>query len=555
MPKIHLCKIGALSPDYSHVLDFDSFESRRAYFVERTNVSFTQNCQFSPLLQQLTVPVKDGLTTFYDYLWLEGEKMTDDLFFFIIGEQPYQVGSSTTFNIQLDVFTTYWNHITLESAFVERMHVDRWNSDGFPTKEIEPENIRNGEYRVKNKIAINKNNEGVYIYVATSPLGDMKKTDGTGGDTPPDFPEGGGNCKATGILSYDGFRFIKGYEGFTHTGSYLNGESFRTVGYGFTETSNPEGYNAHKPFPCSEELASELYGQLVDEYASRVWNQCQADGITDLLTYYMFDAMVSLAWNVGVGGFLTYDTSPYQLIRENPLNPQIESVWKSFATTGSGVPMQGLVKRREAEANIYFTGAYEMRPIVNTLDGGYVEGDGHIPSRYLKCNHMIGDLTKYEDANGNVWGLPLDKGYITACYGSYPSGGSHYGIDFTHETKGAIRGTNIYAPKDGMVVQNVVSGHDGDNPDGDGFGNYVSLYDTLTDSYHIFGHMLETPKVKIGQTVDVETVLGRVGTSGHSTGYHLHWEIRYHANNSSYSVNPIKNAQLYQWYYRKDGEN
>ena len=229
-------------------------------------------------------------------------------------------------------------------------------------------------------------------------------------------------------------------------------------------------------------------------------------------------------------------------------------MWKSFATTGGGVPMQGLVLRREAEANIYFSADYEMRPIVNTLDGGYVEGDGSIPSRYVKCNHMTGDNILYEDTNGNMWALPLDKGYISACYGSYPDGGSHFGIDFTHETRGAIRGANIYAPKDGMVVQNVVSGHDGENPDGDGFGNYVCLYDPLTDSYHIFGHMLEEPKVKMGQTVNVDTVLGRVGTSGYSTGYHLHWEVRYHANNSSYSVNPIKKAVLNQWYYRKEVE-
>lgn len=554
MTRIHLCKMGALSADYSHVLDFDSFESRRRYFVERTLVSLEQNCQFTPLLQQLTVTIKDGLTTFYDYLWLEGEKITDDLFFFIIDENPYQVRNATTFNLQLDVFTTYWNHVTLESAFVERLHVNRW-IDGKPNlSDTVDEGFPQYEYTIcrEDFKLMQDGYNGCYVFVASSPLGMI--TDGTGGGDEPVYPEGGGNCKATGVLSHDGFRFIKGYEGFTHTGSYLNGESFRTVGYGFTETSNPTGYEAHKPFPCSEEKASELYGELVDEYASRVWSQCQADGIADLLTYYMFDAMVSLAWNVGVGGFLTYDTSPYQLIRVNPLDPQIESVWKSFATTGGGVPMQGLVLRREAEANAYFTGNFEMRPIINTLDGGYVEGDGFIPSRYLKCNHMIGDLNKYEDSEGNVWALPLDEGYVTACYGSYPSGGSHYGIDFTHQTVGAIRGVNIYAPKDGMVVQNVVSGHNGDKPDGDGFGNYVTLYDPLTDSYHIFGHMLETPKVKMGQTVSINDVLGVVGTSGNSTGYHLHWEIRYHNNNSSYSVNPIKNAQINQWYYRKDSE-
>ena len=553
MTKIHLCHIPHLNNTYNHVLDFNSYAQRRAYFDSYCLQVVEQSCQFSPSLTELTVGVGDGIS-YYNYLFLEGATVEDDLFFFINGETPISSRNTTKFLIECDVFSTYWLKCQIKSAFVERMHVNRWDNEDFPTREIEPEPIQTGYHTIKSKSPIHKTNEGVYIYITSSPLGDIK-TDGTGGDTPPDYPEGGGNCKATGILSYNGFRFIKGYEGFTHTGSYLNGESFRTVGYGFTETSNPEGYNAHKPFPCTEVKASELYGQLIDEYASRVWQQCQADGIADLLTYYMFDAMVSLAWNVGVGGFLTYDSSPYQLIRVNPLNPQIESVWKSFATTGGGVPMQGLVLRREAEANIYFNAQYEMRAIVNTLDGGTIEGDGFIPSRYVKCNHMTGDNINYEDGNGNMWALPLDKGYISACYGSYPGGGSHYGIDFTHETRGAIRGANIYAPKDGMVVQNVVSGHDGNNPDGDGFGNHVVLYDALTDSYHVFGHMLETPNVKMGETVNIDTALGRVGTSGNSTGYHLHWEVRYHANNSSSSVNPIKSAELNQWYYRKEVEN
>lgn len=553
MTKIHLCSLPDLPNDYSHVLDFNSTSARRDYFQSKTLKTIEQNCQLSPKLQKLTCSVSDGLGI-YDYLFLEGQTPDEDLFFFITEENPYTPRNVTDFVLQLDVFTTYYPKVVVQTAFIERMHVDRWDNNNFPTSEIEPEPIQTGYHTIKSKTPIHKTNEGVYIYISSSPLGDMK-SDGTGGDTPPENPEGGGNCQANGILSYNGFRFIKGYEGFTHTGSYLNGESFRTVGYGFTETSNPEGYHAHEPFPCTEELASELYGQLVDEYANRVWEQCQEDGITELLTYHMFDAMVSLAWNCGVGGFLTYDTSPYQLIKVNPLDPQIESVWKSFATTGGGVPMQGLVLRREAEANIYFNAQYEMRPIVNTLDGGTVEGDGFIPERYEKCQTYIGELIPYIDGEGNQWSLPLDKGWVSALYGSYPSGGSHYGIDFTHEVRGAIRGANIYAPKDGMVVQNVIGGHDGDVADGDGFGNYVCLYDSLTDSYHIFGHMLESPKVEMGQTVDVNTILGVVGTSGNSTGYHLHWEIRYHANNSSSSVNPIANSQLNQWYYRNGDEN
>lgn len=555
MTVINLCNVPNLSTSYEHVLDFSSVVERRAYFKARTTKTVEQNIIPSPNLTSLTVGVVDGLNN-YDYLFIEGERPSLDLFFFITGEEVHQPRNVTKFLIELDVWTSYYPFVSIESMFVERKHVARWINGKPNINDNIDEGFPQYEYVIcQNDLKLMADGyNGSYLFVSTSPLGMI--TDGTGGEQPP-HPEGGGNCQATGVLSYDGFRFIKGYEGFTHTGSYLNGESFRTVGYGFTETSNPTGYNAHKPFPCSEEKASDLYGELVDNYALQVWKQCVEDGISDLLSYHMFDAMVSTAWNCGVGGFLTYDTSPYQLIRVNPLDPNIENVWKNFAITSNGQVLSGLVARRKAEANIYFNGQYEMRDIINVLDGGVItdnNGDGFIPNRYQKCQTYTGDFIPYRDGEGNLWSLPLDKGYTSALYGSYPNGGSHYGIDFTHETRGAIRGANIYAPKDGMVVQNVVSGHNGDNADGDGFGNYVTLYDPLTDSYHIFGHMLSAPQVSIGETVSVDTVLGQVGTSGNSTGYHLHWEVRYHANNSSSSVNPIANSQLNQWYNRK-GEN
>ena len=42
---------------------------------------------------------------------------------------------------------------------------------------------------------------------------------------------------------------------FSDYGLYLSGESFKTVGYGFTEIHNKSVFDLHKPFPCSEQLA------------------------------------------------------------------------------------------------------------------------------------------------------------------------------------------------------------------------------------------------------------------------------------------------------------
>ena len=41
----------------------------------------------------------------------------------------------------------------------------------------------------------------------------------------------------------------------------------------------------------------------------------------------------------------------------------------------------------------------------------------------------------------------------------------------------------------------------------------------------LYAHMLTFPKVKVGDYVDVNTCLGYVGSTGNSTGTHLHLEI------------------------------
>lgn len=89
----------------------------------------------------------------------------------------------------------------------------------------------------------------------------------------------------------------------------------------------------------------------------------------------------------------------------------------------------------------------------------------------------------------------------------------HTGIDLTAQT-----GTPIYATGDGVVR---VAGR---NPEGySGYGVVVEI-DHGFGFHTLYAHMSST-QVKNGQTVKRGEQIGTVGSSGMSTGAHLHYEV------------------------------
>jgi hypothetical protein len=119
---------------------------------------------------------------------------------------------------------------------------------------------------------------------------------------------------------------------------------------------------------------------------------------------------------------------------------------------------------------------------------------------------------------------PFTKEYpITQIFGVNPqwysqySYAGHNGVDF-----GAPIGTPILASADGIV--------DRAGWDSTGYGNYVRISHNNGEFYTYYAHMMELPRVQAGDVVDgnehKQTVLGYVGSTGNSTGPHLHWELR-----------------------------
>jgi murein DD-endopeptidase MepM/ murein hydrolase activator NlpD len=120
------------------------------------------------------------------------------------------------------------------------------------------------------------------------------------------------------------------------------------------------------------------------------------------------------------------------------------------------------------------------------------------------------------------WLYPVDRRFtrITTYFGfdSWRNG-QHNGIDIAGSEGNSINWANIYAVKDGVVawVQTTyISGYSyGKYIVIDHGGGYTSLYGHCNDIYVQNGD-----KVKAGQKI------GAVGSTGWSTGPHLHFEIR-----------------------------
>ena len=96
----------------------------------------------------------------------------------------------------------------------------------------------------------------------------------------------------------------------------------------------------------------------------------------------------------------------------------------------------------------------------------------------------------------------------------------HEGVDFS-----APIGTDVYASGDGVVVQATRSNY--------GYGNIIKIdhgYGYVT----VYAH-LQKINVRKGQKVKRGQTIGAVGSTGLSTGPHLHYEV--HKNNKK--VNPI----------------
>lgn len=110
---------------------------------------------------------------------------------------------------------------------------------------------------------------------------------------------------------------------------------------------------------------------------------------------------------------------------------------------------------------------------------------------------------------------------ITQGYGESITSAFHTGIDY-----GCPMGTPILASAEGRVVYAAW--------DRTGYGNFVIVQHTACAT--CYAHLSDI-SVKVGQTVHQGELLGHSGTSGNSTGPHLHFEAR---DRNNQAFDPVK---------------
>jgi hypothetical protein len=114
---------------------------------------------------------------------------------------------------------------------------------------------------------------------------------------------------------------------------------------------------------------------------------------------------------------------------------------------------------------------------------------------------------------GPAWPL---RGEITTHFGvpHRPYQHTHTGLDITDHQPAGVTPIKPFRP--GRVIDAVHSRY--------GLGNHV-IVDHGNGVTSVYGH-LHSITVQVGQLVDLNTTLGFEGTTGLSTGTHLHFEIR-----------------------------
>jgi murein DD-endopeptidase MepM/ murein hydrolase activator NlpD len=169
--------------------------------------------------------------------------------------------------------------------------------------------------------------------------------------------------------------------------------------------------------------------------------------------------------------------------------------------------------------NIDFSGLLSEKndELVNKINEGLMETTSLVSQQEASFKEISSYLNKQRSilaATPSIWPI---NGWITSGFGKRASPltgepGRHYGVDIAN-----VVGTPIHATADGLVVY---AGWE------NGYGRVVVIEHGYGFSTR-YGHC-SSVDVKVGDEVKRGQIISYVGSSGRSTGSHLHYEVRIH---------------------------
>lgn len=144
--------------------------------------------------------------------------------------------------------------------------------------------------------------------------------------------------------SSKGIDLIKSFEGFSSK-PYLCPAKIPTIGYGATFYPNGKKVTMKDP-PITEKRGTELLESMLVKFEQYVDSYC-----VDTVNQNQFDALVSFCYNLGPNNLKS--STLLKKVNANPNDPTIEAEFMKWVKAG-GRTLKGLVRRREAEAKLYF---------------------------------------------------------------------------------------------------------------------------------------------------------------------------------------------------------
>ena len=144
----------------------------------------------------------------------------------------------------------------------------------------------------------------------------------------------------------------------------------------------------------------------------------------------------------------------------------------------------------------------------------------HLSQRIMRSEYqntpdgVISQMDDY-DAVPNAYIQPT-AGVLTSGFGMrmhpiHKVRKMHNGLDIA-----APKGTHVVAPYDGTVSSKGRGG---------GYGIYVYFEDE-NEKTHMFGHLSDSSDAIVGKAYERGDLIGLVGSTGNSTGNHLHWGVK-----------------------------